>query len=211
MNDITISNNMIEQLRSKIKRILTPKRFEHTLGVENAAVKMGTELQYNEITTLKAAALLHDITKEYSFEKQLKICEEFGIILRRDELECPQVIHSITAAAIIPANYSEFASKEVISAVRWHTTGRRDMTLSDKIICLADYIEDGRNHASCINLRRDFWNEILACKNQAEKVNCLNKALKTYFENTVIYLNHNQKTINLDTIEALKYITSAEL
>lgn len=206
MNNVIISNNMIELLREEIKMTMSEARLGHTLGVERASVKIGTILEYQDISTLRAAALLHDISKEYSFEKQLKICDKFGIMLRDDEKSCPQTLHAITAAAIIPTNYPKFASRDVVLAVRWHTTGRKNMTLTEKIICLADYIEDGRKHNSCIQLRKDFWDNFLSCQSHSDKIACLNKALKTLLENTVLYLENNRQAINTDTLEALEYI-----
>ena len=206
MNNVIISNNMIELLREEIKTTMSKARFEHTLGVEHAAVKIGTILEYQDISALRAAALLHDISKEYSFEKQLKICDKFGIMLRDDEKSCPQILHAITATAIISQDYSKFASCDVVSAVRWHTTGRKNMTLAEKIICLADYIEDGRKHDSCVQLRKDFWDNFLSCQSYADKLACLNKALKALLENTVLHLESKRQAINTDTLEALEYI-----
>ena len=195
---------MIGCLRDEIKSSMSEPRFEHTLGVELTAVKIGIALGYNDINALSAASLLHDVTKEYYFEKQLKICDEFGIILRTDEIKCPQTLHAITAAAIIPAQYPHLASDVVISAVRWHTTGRKNMTLTDKIICLSDYIEPGRQHIACVSLRDSFWRDFSTSSTYEQKVQCLNSAVKTMLANTVDFLSSNNKTINLDTLEALQ-------
>ena len=197
---------MIEYLRDDVKKVISASRFNHTLGVEVAAVKIGIAVNHQNLFQIQSAALLHDITKEYSFEKQLKICDEFGIILRNDEIESPQILHAITAAAIIPCKYPQFASENIISAVRWHTTGRKNMTLSDKIIYLSDYIEDGRKHDSCIQLREMFWNVFSKCQTYEEKISCINGAIKIMLSNTIDFLNATNVKVNVDTIEFLNDI-----
>lgn len=156
----SISDTRLDRLRTDVEGRLSSARFEHTLGVERAAAWAGERLCPDDVPMLRAAALLHDVTKEYSFGKQLKICDERGIILREDEKNSPQTLHAITAAAIIPSEYPEFDIPELVGAVRWHTTGRAGMTLSEKIIFLADYIEDGRKYDSCRALRESFMREL---------------------------------------------------
>jgi nicotinate-nucleotide adenylyltransferase len=106
---------------------------------------------------LRAAALLHDITKEESFEKQLQLCEKFDIIVDEIAKKAPKTLHAMTAAALIGEQYPEFADPRVIDAVRWHTTGRANMTLLEQLIYLADYIDDTRRFVDCVLLREMFW------------------------------------------------------
>ena len=87
---------------------------------------------------LRAAALLHDITKKCDFEKQLQYCAEFDIIIGNYDKLSPKTFHSKTAAAIIPRDFPEFDDEEIISGVRWHTTGHDGMTDFEAIVYLAD-------------------------------------------------------------------------
>lgn len=199
---------MIDRLREEVGNVLSPKRFEHTLGVERMVVRICQALGNGDLLKLRAAALLHDITKEYSFEKQLKICDKFGIILRADEINSPTVIHAITAAAIIPIEYPDFNDDEIISCVRWHTTGKPDMTLSEKIICLADYIEDGRCYNVCVSLRNMFFNRIGACVDWSDKLNLLDSVLLSSFENTVHYISQQGNVVNKDTLNTISSLTN---
>ena len=64
---------------------------------------------------------------------------------------------AMTAAALIPVMYPAFADPRIVSAVRWHTTGRVGMTLDEKLIYLADYIDDSRTFPDCVTLRNLFW------------------------------------------------------
>jgi len=75
-----VTDEMILQLIEVVKQQISKSRFEHTLGVLTTAKYIGISLEVENLNKICAAALLHDITKEYSFSKQLKMCDEFGII-----------------------------------------------------------------------------------------------------------------------------------
>ena len=147
----------LDRLRESVSEGMSEKRFRHTAAVEKMAARLGELYAPDKIDILRAAALLHDITKEYSSEKQLQICREFGIIISKQDILTPKTFHAKTAAALIPTLYPEFADPKVISAVRWHTTGRADMRLLEKIIYLADYIDESRTFPDCVALRSMFW------------------------------------------------------
>lgn len=204
-----ITEERLEALHREVSARLSAARFSHTLGVERAAIWMGERLCPQDIPMLRAAALLHDVTKEYSFEKQLKICCEFGIILRADEKNSPQILHAITAAAIIPAEFAEFATPTLIGAVRWHTTGRADMTLAEKIIFLADYIEDGRKYPDCEALRESFMRELeTAPQETAARAACLDHAVLSELRGTLRSLSARDLPVNEDTLRAEEYIAA---
>lgn len=203
-----ITAEQLDALRNTVADNISAVRFEHTLGVERAAAGISRVLCPEKLTLLCGAALLHDITKEYSFEKQLKICNEFGIILRNDEKNSPQILHAITAAAVIPSEYPDFACPELISAVRWHTTGRADMTLADKIIFLADYIEDGRRYESCRDLRESFWCGLTSARDDKSRLNCLDTAVLAELKGTIRSLGERGLAVNADTLRAADYITN---
>ncbi len=220
-----ITDARLDRLRGDVEGRLSAARFGHTLGVERAAVWAGERLCPDDVPMLRAAALLHDVTKEYSFEKQLKICGDFGIILREDEKNSPQILHAITAAAIIPSEYPEFDIPELVGAVRWHTTGRAGMTLPEKIIFLADYIEDGRKYDSCRALRESFMRELsevceadasvaAAPENTASptarRLACLDRAVLAELRGTLRSLAERSLPVNADTLRAEAFV-SAEL
>ena len=206
-----IDETMINQLRDTVSSTLSPHRLRHTLGVEQMSLDIGKEFMLDpyDLILLRCAALLHDITKEYSFEKQLKICSEFGIMLRDDEISCPPVLHAITAAAIIPTQDPNFNIPEIVSSVRWHTTGKRDMSLLEKIICFADYIEYGRQYESCVKARNSFWSEIKLCDTVNDKYICLDKALKQSLDSTVANITNKGGVVNADTLEAIMHLDAS--
>ena len=153
-----ISNKKLDALRESVCEGLSEYRARHILEVEKMVVRLG-ELYVPKINLnkLRAAALLHDITKELKTDEQLKLCKEYGIELSACDINSPKTLHAITAAAIIPEKYPAFADDKIISAVRWHTTGRAGMRLFDKLIFLADSIDMSRTFEDCIAIRNFFW------------------------------------------------------
>ena len=129
-------------LREKAYAMLKPKRIAHVAGCESEAVSLA--MRWGEDPELAAeAAILHDITKRLDPETQLELCEEEGLKLEDTERECPEVLHAITGAAVAAKDFG--VCDEVRNAIRWHCTGRPDMTLLEKIVWLADFIEPTRD------------------------------------------------------------------
>ena len=129
-----------------IKPMLTQKRFEHSLNVSEEAVKLakkyGADTEKAEL-----AGLLHDILKDTPPEKQLKILADFGIIMSDVELSAKKFWHAISGAVYIK-HVLHIEDEDVYNAVRYHTTGRKNMTLLEKVIFIADFISKDRNYKS---------------------------------------------------------------
>lgn len=189
-------------LREKISSAMSEKRFAHTAAVEIMAERIGKIYAPDKVDVLRAAGLLHDITKEYSTEKQLQICREFGIITTKQDILTPKTLHARTAALLIPILYPEFADDEVISAVRWHTTGNADMSLLEKIVYLADYIDDSRKFEDCVKLRHIFWDACPEKMNEAERNVHLTKTLVVSFNMTISGLVADNAPVADDTFMA---------
>ena len=203
INGYEITRDMLDGLRERVKNALGEKRFSHTLGVEREIERLARIYCPDKAVMLRAAALLHDITKEYSTERQLEIMEKYGIHTSEYSGQSPKIYHSITAALIIPREYSEFAYPELMLAVHGHTTGRADMSLSDKLLYLADYIEETRTFEDCVTLRKYFWDGIEAGEDKQEH---LNKTLLKSFDMTLCDLIENGNVISQTTIEARNFL-----
>ncbi len=152
-----ITEEQLFHLRERIRPYLKQKRYEHTLAVEREAERLGQMFLPEKTEKLRAAALLHDITKRDDIEKQLQYCREFGIIYRNADLNSPKTFHAKTAAGVAARDFSDVTDPEIISGIRWHTTGRDGMTVFEAIIYLADYIEETRTFPDCVELRRFFY------------------------------------------------------
>ena len=141
-----------------IKPMLTQKRFEHSLNVSEEAVKLakkyGADTEKAEL-----AGLLHDILKDTPPEKQLKILADFGIIMRDVELSAKKFWHAISGAVYIK-HVLHIEDEDVYNAVRYHTTGRKNMTLLEKVIFIADFISKDRNYPGVEDMRKAAYKSL---------------------------------------------------
>ncbi len=150
------SEEALSALKAAVKSRQNEKRFNHTCGVEVEAAYLGNIYLPEQVDLLRAAAILHDLTKCVPDEEQISLCESFGIILTDEDRRTPQTLHGITAVETIKRDFPAFALPEILRAVKLHTTGSSDMSTFDKIIFLSDYIEAGRTYQNCKNMREKF-------------------------------------------------------
>ena len=205
------SEEMLSALREKVKYEMGEKRYNHTLEVEKMALRLGEIYAPSDIPMLRAAALLHDVTKERSTEEHIAICESFGIRVTEAEKSAPKMFHARTAALIIPQKYPEFASDELISAVRYHTTGRADMTIHEKIIYLADYIDMSRKFEDCVALRNYFFDFDFENADEEQKMEQLRKTLIKSYDITIKGLLEDGKMIDPCTFEARNFLIMEQI
>ena len=109
--------------------------------------------------------------------------------------------------ASIPVELPELNDAEIISAVRYHTTGREGMTLTEKIIYIADYIDETRTFPDCITLREMFWGSDVESMSEAERLLHLDRVVLRSLEMTVADLIECGRVINSDTLAAKEYIS----
>jgi len=192
----------LDRLRETVRSSMSEYRFNHTAEVEKMAARLGELFVPEKLYILRAAALLHDITKELSTEEQIKLCNSHSIELTPLDIAAPRTLHPITAAAVIPERYPEFAEEEIISAVRWHTTGRAQMSLCDKLIYLADYIDMSRKFKDCVEIRNYFFDACPESMTESERAEHLRQTLILSFNRTIEILIEEGSAISPDTFEA---------
>lgn len=197
-----IEEQSLNALRQKVAESMSPKRATHILAVEDMAIRLGELYAPDKINALRAAALLHDITKEKKNAEQIALCKELLVDLCENDLFSPKTLHARTAAAMIPEKYPELADDEVVSAVRWHTTGHRGMTTVEKIIYLADYIDESRTFEDCVTLRNMFWSADPQSMTSEEREAHLRDVLIISFDMTVKNLIEENLPVASDTIDA---------
>lgn len=194
------SDEMLFDLESRVKDKLSNYRYIHTLGVKNAAIRIAEFCYQGDLSEIVAAALLHDISKEYSTAEQFDMMKRSGLSLSDTDLMSPQVFHSFTAPLVIKEELPEFATPNILSAVFNHTTGAYDMSLFDEIIFIADYIEDGRKYNSCVKVREDLYSAFDSAQDREECVMHLHNATIAALENTIIEILKNKKVLNERTV-----------
>ena len=198
-----ITEEMLAALRDALSKRISPKRFRHTLGVEREIERLGQLYLPASVLSLRAAALLHDLTKELSTEEQIALCELHGIPITNVDCISPKTFHAKTAYPVIVHEFPEYATDEILDAVRKHTTGAAEMSIFAKLLYLADYIEDTRTFPDCITLRGLFWDGVKNTDGSEEALlDLLDKTLLISFDMTISCLIRENSAISKETVEA---------
>ena len=197
-----ITEEMLDALRENVAKGLSKKRYEHTLEVEKMAARLAALFCPDKVLDLRAAALLHDITKEYDEKVHVSMLSKPGIEFKKEERLAPKTFHARTAALLIPELYPEFVDDDVLGAVRWHTTGRAGMTLAEKVLYLADYIDLSRTFEDCVKLRDFFFSKDLENMSLEDRLLHLDKTLVKSYDMTISAILSEGRVISPDTINA---------
>ncbi len=188
--DADLKRLPLEKLRPVALSFLKHKRIPHVLGTEQEAIRLA--LRYGaDVQKVRVAALLHDCTKKLDMEEQLALCRQYGIRLDELEQRALKLLHAKTGAAIARDLFG--VDDEIYSAIYWHTTGHANMTLLEKIMYLADYIEPTRNFPGV--------NELRAACNES-----LDKGLRMGLEMTIQEMHDRGNPVHSATLEADEYL-----
>ena len=194
------TDSSLINLRNRIREYVGDHRYKHILGVEKAAAYLGEIFLPEKVSEIRAAALLHDVSKEIPVNEQLKILKENGIELTDEDLRTAPALHSFSAVPVIKDRFPEFATEEILNAVRKHTLGSSDMTIFDKIIFIADFTEEGRTYDGCVKTAEYIRDNIT--KNTTIKQNAyyLDKAIIMAIDFTVESILQKNQTVHSSTI-----------
>lgn len=166
---------MIESVRAQMPE----KRWLHTVGVMETAVKLAKRFGADE-EKAELGALLHDVCKYWRVDEQARVIRENG--LPADLLEYDKELWHAHAGAWVAQDRYGITDEEVLNAIRYHTSGREGMTQIEKIVCLADYMEPGRDFPGVNNIRENAEHS-------------LEKALIEGFDGTIRFLLEKRKRI----------------
>lgn len=147
----------LSKLRPVALSYLKHKRIPHVLGTEQEAIRLA-ERYGADVEKARVGALLHDCTKKLDLPEQLALCERYGIPLDELERQTLKLLHAKTGAAIARDVFG--VDEEIYNAILWHTTGRAGMTLLEKILYLADYIEPSRDFPGVDKLRTVCYKDL---------------------------------------------------
>ena len=181
----------IEEIKAYLKENLKESRYIHTLGVAKSAVELA---KLNNISLEKAeiAGLAHDVAKNLTLEKMEQIIKENGINLSPVEKNNSQLWHSIIAP-IVAKDKLNIEDEEILDAIRWHTTGKEDMSVLVKIIYIADMIEPGRSFEGLEEIRKATFEN-------------LDKGVYTGLTHSIKFLIDKDLLIDENTIRARNYL-----
>ena len=181
-------------LRSKVLDVLDEYRVAHVAGCESEAVALAR--QWGEDPELAAeAAILHDITKRCTKDQQLQYCEKYGIINDNSEIRNKSLLHAKTGAALARDLFG--IDDAVYEAIRWHTTGKPDMTRFEKILYLADYIEPTRDFDGIKELRALAYED-------------LDAAMALGLKMTIEEIRRSGREVFVDTLKAFDWYNEKE-
>ena len=153
---------VFESIQDKLKLALDEPRFEHTLGVMYTAGCMAMAHGY-DVSKAMLAGLLHDCAKCLTHEERLLLCEKYEVEVSSSELENKALLHA-KAGAILAKTVYDIEDMEILHAIAVHTTAEQDMSMLDKIIYIADYIEPGRDKAPNLSqIRKLAYHDLNVC------------------------------------------------
>lgn len=134
----------LRKYRMEMEKALEPKRFEHTLGVAYTAASLAVIYGADADDAL-TAGMLHDCAKCMDFQEQIALCDKNNILLSAMEREeNSRLLHAKTGSVLARVKYG-VKDENILNAICYHTTGRPGMSLLEKIIYIADFIEPGRS------------------------------------------------------------------
>ncbi len=190
----------IKKLRKQMKKVLEPKRYEHTLGVAYTAATLA--MVYGEdVDKALTAGMLHDCAKCMEFQKQIKICEKNHMVLSDAEREKDsRLIHAKSGSVLAKEIYG-VEDDDILNAISYHTTGRPGMSSLEKIIYIADYIEPGRRAGR--RSSPDYAGSLMDVRKMAYRN--LDEALFKILGDILAYLKEEGGTIDPMTQKTYEY------
>lgn len=179
--------DMVKKLKGK----LTEKRFIHSIGVEYTAASLA--FVYGEdVQRARIAGLLHDCAKCIPKDEKLKKSKKLGLPINESEKADPDLLHGKLGAYYAKEKYG-VKDEGILSAITWHTTGHPGMSMLDKIIFVADYIEPNRKMIRDLDIiRKEAYEDI-------------DKCIIHILKNTLEYLHEKQAIIDETTEQTFYY------
>lgn len=180
------------EIESKLQKALTENRYRHTMGVTYTACALA--MRYGvDMEKARLAGLLHDCAKCIPNVEKIQMCRDKKIPVTDFEMEHPVLLHAKLGVYVAQKKYG-IEDEEVLEAIKWHTTGKPDMTDLEKIIYISDYIEPNRNKAPHLPVIREtaFTRD-------------LDFTMYGILKDTIDYLSENPKSMDVMTLNAFKY------
>jgi len=177
----------IVYIEKELKKIVTPKRFQHSQGVRYEARKLAKKYGADE-EKAELAGLVHDCAKDFEYPQMLKMCEHYGVVLDNVSINEQKLIHS-QLGAMYAKKVFNIDDEEIYDAVFYHTTAKANMSVLTKIIYIADYIEPNRTFEGVDSLRQTAYIDI-------------DNAILAGLDFTINHLTNENKMLHPETINA---------
>ena len=176
-----------DEIYKALKEKISEKRFKHVMGVVETATMLAN--LYNEdVEKAKLASILHDNARECTQDEMERLYSYYGYNVEINFQKEPALLHSKVGAILARTTYG-IEDIEILNAIKYHTTGRRNMTMLEKIIFIADYIEPSRDFEGVEAVRKQAFRDI-------------DLAVYEALENTMKHLLEKKSFIDMDTLDA---------
>lgn len=187
-------------VEAAVRAALSEKRVLHVFSVAEETDRMCRifGVSGSDAAFLHSAALLHDITKEVPLNEQIEYLAREGVSPTEDDLLAGETLHALSGA--VKAKEAFGLPDPFCDAIRRHSTGGRVMTLFDKILFAADYIEENRSYESCRQQREYFKAEVARCASVDQAVEILDRVVYNIANETVIHLIRNDRFVHPNTL-----------
>ncbi len=186
----------VDEIKEFVRRRINEKRFTHSVNTANEAVSLARKYGA-DVDKAYIAGLLHDVAKGLSPVMLKIIAEKYCLEVDEYEQNNPELMHGKVGAAIVASELG-ITDEEILSAIKWHTTGHKNMTLLEKIIYIADIIEPGRNYTQTEALRHLAYEDI-------------NEAMKTGLMHVMGYVKSQGFSLHPNSIEAYEHLINTEV
>lgn len=174
-----------------LKKNMKQERYIHSINVANVAHSLAKHYGIDE-NKAELAGLIHDCAKEESYEKLAYYARNCGFPVDEESFQITQILHG-PASAYIARQVLGVKDEEILSSIRYHVTGKENMTIMEKIIFIADYIEPGRKFQGVEKVRTMVYEDI-------------DKALLIAFDQTIMYIIERKMLLHHDTVSARNYL-----
>ena len=178
----------IEKIKDYLKEVLSEKRYTHSLGVAEEAVKLAKHY-YVDYDKAYIAGLVHDCPKEIDNTTAKKmLSEKYNITIDPITLNTHKLLHGPLGACIAQDEFAVYDA-EILDAIKYHTTAKSNMSMLTQIIYIADYIEPNRDFEGVDELREMAYSDI-------------EKAIMTGLDYTLEELIERGSMFHPDTVHA---------
>jgi len=180
-----------ELAHEMLEKALVSKRYRHSINVMQTAVCLAMRYEYS-LEEAKIAGLLHDCARCLPSSQQISLCEEVQIPINEYEREYPHMLHAKLGAYLARKEYG-IETKEILNAIVFHTVGRPNMEMLEKIIFVADYIEPDRDQAPNLKgIRKCAFTDI-------------DKAIYLILKDTISYLTKEKGDVGAEFLATYEF------
>ncbi len=182
-----------EKFRKAMEKELSQARYVHTLGVAYTASCLAMAHGTDNLDSAMTAGLLHDCAKSMHGSELVAICDKARLNVTAVERGNPTALLHAKAGAYLAEHKYGVTDEDILNAIRYHTTGRPNMSTLEKIVYIADYIEPGRKQVADLDLIRRLAYQDLDC------------TMEKILANTLAYLRTTDGQTDEMTVKTYQY------